>query len=181
MPTRRQALALLALTACGPGQNSQSPPFTDPPATGPLLEITEFDASGNALQPAKVPGIQLDSQQWRARLTPLGFAVLRTSDTEMAFTGKYGNHHETGIYRCAGCGTALFSSKDKFESGTGWPSFTAPIATTNVLTAEDGSRQEVRCHRCYGHLGHVFPDGPPPTGLRYCINSAALRFVQTNS
>ena len=181
MPTRRHAMALLALTGCGPGQSPEPPPFTEPPASGPLVEITEFDAKGQSLPPANVPSIQLDGPQWRARLTPLGFAVLRMSDTEMAFTGKYGNHHETGIYRCAGCGVALFRSKDKFESGTGWPSFTAPIAATNIQAGEDGSRQEVRCHRCYGHLGHVFPDGPPPAGLRYCINSAALRFVKINS
>ena len=181
MATRRQALALLILTGCESNQQAQLPPFTEPPATGPLVEIAEADAGGQPLAPARVPSIRLDGEQWRARLTPLGFAVLRMSDTEMAFTGKYSNHHETGIYRCAGCGTALFSSKDKFESGTGWPSFTAPIAPSNIQAGEDGSRQEVRCHRCYGHLGHVFPDGPRPTGLRYCINSAALRFTKTNS
>ena len=180
MTTRRQALALFFLTGCGSGQKVEPPPFTEPTATGPLVEFTDFDANGKALPPASVSSVRLDGEQWRARLTPLGFSVLRMSDTELAFTGKYSNHHETGIYQCAGCGTALFSSKDKFESGTGWPSFTAPIAATNIQDGEDGSRREVRCHRCYGHLGHVFPDGPPPTGLRYCINSAALRFVKIN-
>jgi peptide-methionine (R)-S-oxide reductase len=119
--------------------------------------------------------------EWRKQLTPEQFHILREKGTEPAGTGKYAYSHEHGVYRCAGCGLDLFRSEDKFESGTGWPSFTAPIAPENISTAVDNSlfsrRTEVLCRRCGGHLGHVFDDGPKPTGLRYCMNSAALEFV----
>jgi peptide-methionine (R)-S-oxide reductase len=121
--------------------------------------------------------------EWRKTLTSEQFHILREKGTERAFSGRYWNNHEHGIYRCAGCGLELFRSEDKFESGTGWPSFTKPVARNNVETRSDNSffmkRTEVICPRCGGHLGHVFDDGPKPTGLRYCMNSAALDFIAT--
>jgi peptide-methionine (R)-S-oxide reductase len=126
--------------------------------------------------------VTLNDDQWRKILTPGQFQVLREAKTEAPYKNLYWNNHEKGIYLCGACGNQLFSSDTKFESHTGWPSFYAPLAKDKVIETTDAShgmtRDEVRCARCGSHLGHVFNDGPPPTRLRYCLNSAALKFVR---
>jgi peptide-methionine (R)-S-oxide reductase len=126
------------------------------------------------------PEVTKTDEEWRAQLTPQQYEVLRQKGTERAFTGEYVNNKEDGTYTCAACGAELFSSGTKFDSGTGWPSFTDPMNTEHVELHDDRShgmvRTEVTCKRCGGHLGHVFPDGPGPGGQRYCINSCSLDF-----
>jgi peptide-methionine (R)-S-oxide reductase len=138
------------------------------------------DAATPLEQDAMPRKVNKTEDEWRQQLTPEQYNVCRRKGTEPAFTGKYWNNHENGMYRCAACGAELFSSETKFDSGTGWPSFSAPVSAENIEAMEDDShfmrRTEVVCTGCGSHLGHVFPDGPGPAGLRYCINSASLDF-----
>jgi peptide-methionine (R)-S-oxide reductase len=145
------------------------------------VTIVEFSDSGERLKTVHVPKVVKAEEEWRKQLSRGVFAITRQSDTERAYSGEYWDLHEKGLYRCICCDNALFTSDTKFDSGTGWPSFWAPIARENVRSTRDASlgmvRTAVSCTECDAHLGHVFDDGPEPTGLRYCMNSASLKFV----
>jgi peptide-methionine (R)-S-oxide reductase len=147
-----------------------------------MVTIVNFSEDGKNLGKETVPKIVKSMAEWKAQLGNNSYNITRLADTEIAYTGATWNEHNPGIFRCICCDTALFDAKTKFDSGTGWPSFWAPIAKENVAEATDTSfgmtRTEAKCKRCDAHLGHIFPDGPPPTGLRYCMNSASMRFVK---
>ncbi len=149
-----------------------------------MVSIVEFSDSGERKTVATVATILKSEEEWRKQLSADSFEVTRHEGTERPYTNENPNGHAKGIFRCVCCETALFNADTKFESGTGWPSFWEPIATENVVERTDDSlgmiRVAVACRRCDGHLGHVFPDGPAPTGLRYCMNSVAMRFVKAS-
>lgn len=174
------ALAGLAVV----GRLEPSAAFGKPTKTGKtkMVRIVEFDGNGLRRGVVEVPTVVKSDADWRKQLTPIEFEVARKAGTERAFSGAYWNLHQKGLYRCICCDTALFSSSTKFESGTGWPSFWEPIAKENIREIADYSigmsRTAISCKRCDAHLGHVFDDGPKPTGLRYCMNSASLHFVK---
>jgi len=151
-------------------------------ATGPKeVTVVLFSDSGERLKQVRIARVVKSEAEWRKQLSPNIYDITRNADTELAFSGKYWNLHDKGLYRCICCDNALFDAATKFDSGTGWPSFWAPIAAENVTEVRDTTfgmvRTAVACTQCDSHLGHVFDDGPEPTHLRYCMNSASLRFV----
>jgi peptide-methionine (R)-S-oxide reductase len=185
---RRTFLALSASAVAGIALSPLRKPVVLAAAAGGAsavpgeVNIVQFSDDGKRLRKIHVAKVVKTEAEWKAQLSPNAFDITRHADTEMAFTGQYWNLHDKGIYRCICCDNALFSSDTKFESGTGWPSFWAPIAEENVRTVRDTTlgmvRDAVNCTLCDAHLGHVFDDGPKPTGLRYCMNSASLKFVK---
>ncbi|MBI1798140.1 MAG: peptide-methionine (R)-S-oxide reductase MsrB [Candidatus Eisenbacteria bacterium] len=150
-------------------------------ASRPVADSTVQPSVKIMPTPDGVGLVKLSDEEWKKLLKADAYSILRKKGTEFAFSGKYWKNHTKGVYRCAGCGLELYTSDTKFESGTGWPSFWQPIAANHVRVATDNTlgmeRDEVQCARCGGHLGHVFNDGPAPTHLRYCMNSAAMQFV----
>lgn len=178
-PLNRQTGRRGFLAALGIGMSSVAVAGTDK-SKMKMVRIVQFDAAGKRTGVEEVDKVVKTDDEWRKQLNAQQFDVTRKAGTERAFTGKYAETHDDGIYHCICCETPLFDSKTKFDSGTGWPSFYQPLAKENVQEKVDrsyGIRTEVLCTRCDGHLGHVFDDGPRPTGLRYCMNSASLNFV----
>jgi peptide-methionine (R)-S-oxide reductase len=174
----------LACTRTGAAAGTPAPGKTAAAKPAPaFVTVVEFRNDGTRVGPVKVPKVVHDDAEWQRLLPPRSYRVARRGDTERPFSGEYNALHDVrGVFRCICCGTALFDGRTKFDSGTGWPSFWQPIAAENVRAIEDRtlgmSRTETRCTRCDAHLGHVFDDGPRPTGLRYCMNSVALKLTR---
>jgi peptide-methionine (R)-S-oxide reductase len=172
------ALALAAATAW-PRRGHAAAAAASP--SGDAVTIEEFGPDGKSRGTVSVPRVLKSEAEWRKQLSPLAFTVTRQEGTELAFSGAYDKNHADGLYGCICCATVLFDSRTKYDSGTGWPSFWKPISRFNVLERGDNSlgmqRTAVTCKRCNAHLGHVFDDGPQPTGLRYCMNSVSLNFT----
>jgi peptide-methionine (R)-S-oxide reductase len=181
--SRRVFIITGAAATAGIALRFRTPSVEAKDITPKLVKLVQFADSGQRQDFVTVPMIVKSDAEWQQQLSPDAFVVTRRAGTERPFTGQYWNLHDKGLYRCICCDTALFNSDTKFESGTGWPSFWQPIAKENVHEISDFSlgmaRTAVSCRRCDAHLGHVFDDGPRPTGLRYCMNSVALHFVKS--